>query len=63
MSTPAPPPKVLVIPGHRQLYPGQRGTDRAYCECGWASPVAETAGKRREAHRQHKVDIWKAMHR
>lgn len=53
------PLKVLAIDGHAQLFPTRSGHGRAYCRCGWASEEMETATARREAHRFHKLEIWK----
>lgn len=54
-------PKILIIPGHRLLSPDRIGRGRAECECGQLSPESDTAGRRREWHRLHKEEIWKAM--
>lgn len=36
---------------------GVGGRGRAWCECGELSPICDSAGQRRQWHRDHKAEV------
>lgn len=43
--------------GHRIGWRGTSGTGRAKCACNWLSEVHVSGAARKQAHRQHKIDV------